>query len=147
MYNTHQLSAGTETVQEIAPQNATANINSTGVDMQGWDGVMFVLSAGVFGANAALNAFAQESVNANFSGPTNINYANGTIASINIPNANANVVGILDIQRPDKRYVQLVAVPVTANGVFVSATSTRYRHTGILPPTHSAYTTVFVQVS
>ena len=150
MFNVHQLSADTEATQVVPPQNITANIAATAsVSMVGWDGVEFNIDVGVVGNNAAVSAYAIQSANANLSGATNINYPNGTLASINIPNANANVHAVLDVFRPASTYVGLVinGGAGVANGAQICVSAVQYRRTGILPPTHAAYQTVFAQVS
>ncbi len=150
MFYRHQHSAATEATQVVPPQNITANIAlSASVNMAGWDGVKFDLDVGVVGANAAVSAYAVQSANSNLSGATNVNYPNGTLASINIPNANANVHAVLDVFRPANQYIGLVinGGAGVANGALLAVSATQYRRGGIIPPTHAAYQTIFVDVN
>lgn len=143
MFNVHQLSSVIETSQDVPPQSTSANVAGAGVDMQGWDGVMFTLNLGAFTGAANVSMYLQEDTQSNYATATNIANA----ATNTITNANQNVVAVVDVFRPDKRYVRSQVYP-QANAVVVGVTATRYRHTGILPPdTRAAFQTVFVQVS
>jgi hypothetical protein len=117
--------------QVLPPQSSTGLINSSGVDMSGWDGVQFVIAHGVFGTNGTLNAYVQRDDNSGFNSPTNI--ANAALAAI----VNSNGVAIIDVYRPSERYVR-IAVTGQTNGVQVGVTAHRYRRNGILPPTQAA---------
>ncbi|HXT34771.1 MAG TPA: hypothetical protein VN837_04260 [Chloroflexota bacterium] len=126
--------------QEIAPANLAANTNGTTIDMQGWDGVLFEFNIGVMAAGVTFDAYVQNSANANFSGPANI--VNAALTQVaNTANA---TLQILDVYRPTNRYVRLSTIP--GAGVFAGVTSTRYRRTGILPPTQPATTNQIVKV-
>lgn len=145
--NIHQLSASTDAIIVVTPQNITGTVVGAAVDTQGWDGVEFILTGGV-ATTQGVNMYAIQSANSNLSGNTNINYANAVIASVNIAQANVNAnVGVLDIQRPSSRYVSVTVVG-GAGGQLVSVAAIRYRKTGILPPVSpAAIQTVFVQVN
>lgn len=119
--------------QVIPPQSLTALVNSSAVDMSGWDGVQFVIAHGVFGAAGTLNAYVQRDDNSGFNSPTNV--ANAALTQIT--NAAPNGVAIIDVYRPSERYVR-IAVTGQTNGVQAGVTAHRYRRNGILPPTQAA---------
>lgn len=127
--------------QDIAPANLTSNTNGATLDMQGWDGIMWEFNIGVMASGVTLDAYVQNSANSNFSGPTNITNAALTQVA-NTSNAN---LAILDVWRPNLRYVRLATVP--GAGVFCGVTATRYRRTGLLPPTQVAQQIVRVAVN
>lgn len=125
--------------QVIDPQTDGGGISGTAVDMQGWSGVLFVVNLGAFTADAVFDAYVQESVNANMSGPSNV--ANAALTQV--ANTKPNNVAVIDVYRPTKRYLQLVSAPAT-NTVVYAATAIRYRRAGVLPPTQAAIETVKV---
>ena len=127
--------------QDVAPANLSSNTNGAILDMQGWDGIQYEFNIGVMASGVTLDAYVQNSANANFSGPTNITNAALTQVA-NTSNAN---LAILDVWRPNLRYVRLATVP--GAGVFLGVTATRYRRTGLLPPTQSAIQQVKVVVN
>ena len=112
---------------------ATA-VNGAALDMSGWDGVCFVINAGVFGTNGTLSGLVQRDDNSGFNSPTNI--TNAVLASI--PAANANAVAVVDVFRPAERYVRMQLTGQT-NGVTAGCVAIRYRrNAGVLPATQSA---------
>jgi hypothetical protein len=116
---------------------ATA-VNGTAVDMQGWDGVEFTVQFGVFGTNGTLDVGpVQTDDNSGFNSPANV--ANSSL--VQIPAANANGIAIVDVYKPNERYVRLQVLGQT-NGVTAGVVARQYRHTGILPPTASAQQTL-----
>src|SRR2546423_11607221 len=119
--------------QDIAPQVASANVNGTAVDMQGWDGCLWEFNIGAMASGATFDARIVSSANANMSGATNITNA----ALVQVTNAgNTNVV-LVDVFRPTDRYLRSATQPATANVTF-GAVTIRYRRAGLLPPTQSA---------
>lgn len=118
--------------QDIAGTIASANTNGTAVDMQGWDGCLFVFNLGTMVNGATFDARVVSSANANMSGAANITNA----AVTQLTNAsNANMVAI-DVWRPTLRYLRTATMPATANTTFASV-AIRYRRGGILPPTQT----------
>lgn len=114
-------------------------VNGTAVDMQGWDGVQFIIPAGIFGTNGTLDGLVQTDDNSGFNSPTNVANSNLT----QIPAANANAVAVIEVWRPSERYVRLQLTGQT-NGVTGGAVAVQYRHSGILPPTQAAQQVVKV---
>lgn len=120
--------------QHIKTQALVATaVNGTALDMQGWDGVLFVIPYGVFGTNGTLTGLVQRDDNSGFNTPTNI--ANSSITQVNAANANATVM--VDVYQPSERYVRMQLTGQT-NGVTAGCVAIQYRRTGILPPTQDA---------
>lgn len=130
--NHSSLSDSVLTRSVKSPANVSGTVvNSSGIDMQGWDGARFVITVGVLGTNGTADASVIASVNSNMSGATAIN--GSALTQV----VNANTVQIIDVYRPQKRYIALAAAGHT-NGAVLGATVDLYRRTGILPPTQSA---------
>ena len=110
-----------------------AAVNGTALDMQGWDGVTFIIPYGVFGSGGTLNGLVQRDDNSGFNSATNI--ANSSITQVNAANANAGV--IVDVYQPAERYVRMQLTGQT-NGVTAGVIAIQYRRTGILPATQAA---------
>lgn len=110
-----------------------AAVNGTAIDMQGWDGVLFVIPYGVFGTSGTLTNVVQRDDNSGFNSPTNI--ANSSITQVNA--ANANATAMVDVYQPSERYVRLQLTGQT-NGVTATGIAIQYRRTGILPMTQDA---------
>lgn len=125
----HAGAVGLATV-EINPSSPGAGTNGTGVDMQGWDRVVFHCAVGVIGNGGTLDLRVVGSANSNFSGAVNITNA----AVVQLPNTQPNVVVSIDVYRPTNRYVRVVATPAT-NNANISVIAVRYRGAGNLPPT------------
>ena len=127
---------------DIPSQIASANVNGTAIDMQGWDGCAFVFNLGAMTSSATFDARVVNSANANMSGATNITNA----ALVQVTTANANAVAIIDVYRPTLRYLRTAVQPAAANSQFASI-AIRYRRSGTLPPTAAAIQTVRVAVN
>ncbi len=128
---------------DIAAQIASANVNGTAMDMQGWDGCLFVFNLGTMVASATFDARIVSSANANMSGATNI--TNAVITQVLAATGGSNSYHI-DVWRPTNRYIRSATQPATANTTF-SSVAIRYRATGILPVTQTALQTVRVAVN
>lgn len=126
--------------QHIKTQAVVATaVNGTAIDMQGWDGCLFIIPYGVFGTNAILTGLVQRDDNSGFNSATNI--ANSAITQVNAANANATVM--VDIYQPQERYIRMQLTGQT-NGVTTGCIAVQYRRTGILPPTQNAVEVVRV---
>ena len=125
--------------QDIADQTASANVNGTAIDMQGWTGCLFAFNIGAMGSGATFDARIVSSPNSNMSGATNITNA----ALTQVTNASNTNVAIIDVWNPSQRYLRSATQPATANVTFGSI-SVRYRRDGLLPPTQSAQQVVKV---
>lgn len=122
------------TANHIKVQALVASaVNGVALDMQGWDGVEFLIPYGIFGASGTLDGLVQRDDNSGFNSPTNITNSNLT----QVLAANANGLAIVDVYRPSERYVRLQLTGQT-NGVTAGAIACQYRRNGVLPPTQSA---------
>jgi len=123
--------------REIDAVSSTGE-NGVGVDMQGWDGVVFILT---IGAGAATKDYKAQSDTAPGFGTA------ADIAGSAITQLGAGVVNkvlAIDVYRPTNRYVRSV---FAAGGAVVhSAISVRYRATGRLPVTQDQNTQQLVKV-
>lgn len=120
----------TRNVKSPANVSGTA-VNSSAIDMQGWDGARFVINVGVLGTNGTADASVIASANSNLSGAAVI--SGSALTQV----VNANTVHIIDVFKPALRYIALAASGHT-NGAVISATVDQYRRTGILPATQAA---------
>lgn len=127
---------------DIASQIASANVNGTVIDMQGWDGCMYVFNLGAMTSGATFDARIVNSANANMSGATNV--ANASLTQVTT--ATPNNVFVVDVYRPTERYLRSATQPATANSQFASV-AIRYKRNGVLPPTQAALQTVKVIVN
>lgn len=128
------------TVEVNSKDGAAASSNGAGVDMQGWDGVIFQAIVGTIGNGGTFDMRVVESANSNFSGAVNITGA----ALTQVPNTQPNTVYSIDVFRPTNRYVRVNAT-VGTNNVNYGVIAHRYRHVGRAPltlPTNSQYVTV-----
>jgi hypothetical protein len=133
--NHQALSDSVLVAVDITSQIASAGVNGSAIDMQGWDGIEYEFNIGTMASGAAFDARVMSSANSNMSGATNI--TNAAITQVNNA-SNANLV-IIDIFRPSLRYVQAVTTPATANVTF-GVVARRYRRVGTLPPTQATTT-------
>jgi hypothetical protein len=137
----HNLSKNVLVSQEVTHRSITGGaVNGAGVDMQGWDGVMFIVDLDAVTGSGTLDARVVRDDNSGFNSATNISGAALTQM------VNANTAGIIDVYRPSERYVRAV-ITQAANTVIAGVTAVRYRRTGILPPTQSAAEVVVVAES
>ncbi len=125
--------------REFEPQSLAVAGNGAGVDMAGWDGVVFILA---IGAGAFTKDYkAQSDTVSNFASAADIASAAITQLAAGVV---ANVVAI-DVYRPTKRFVRSVFTP--SGATLMSAVSIRYRATGRLPVTQDAATSQVVKVA
>jgi len=122
---------------EIVPADrAGGTVNGAGVDMTGYDGVVFLINVGVIIGAGTLDARAVGDELANFASPTNIVDADsaGLAAIAQVTNTAPNTVHVLNVFRPPYQYVRLVHI-VTTNNVASGVVAIRYRAQGRTPPT------------
>jgi hypothetical protein len=118
--------------QVIPPQSSNAVVNGSAVDMQGWEGVAFVINLGAFTGAAVVDARVVGDDNSGFNSQTNITGA----ALTQVTSASPNNVAVIEVWRPTERYVRLVVTPAT-NTAAISASAIRYRRGGLTPPTQA----------
>lgn len=110
-----QLLPNTRYIRSI---NATAagitDINGTGVDTQGYEGVLFIASLGTLTATQVTSLKAQHSKD---DGSADA-YVDATGAATgNAADADSNKLLVLDVRNPQRRYVRPVLKRATANAV------------------------------
>lgn len=107
------------------------DVTSLAVDMQDYEGVAFIATAQKGGV-AAFTMHAEQDVAANMANSADLE---GTSIAFSTAVA-TDGVGVLDIKRPQKRYVRAVLTcPDTASGLAVSIIAIRYNG-GIVPVTN-----------
>jgi hypothetical protein len=107
-------------------------VNGAGVDMQGWDGVLFVLALGTIDAAVDMGLFSDTT--SAFSSATAITGAE----IVQVPGTGDNQIVAIDLYRPSERHVRArVTVASGTTGAALSVTSMRYRATGRLPITQT----------
>lgn len=127
---------------DIAAQTASAGVNGTALDMQGWDGILYVFNLGAMASGATFDARIMGAANSNFN--VNSNITNAAITQLtNASNTNTVMV---DVWRPTLRYVKSVTTPASANSTF-SSVAIRYRGSGVFPLTQTAAQLVKVQAN
>jgi len=92
----------------------TTTINSTSVDMSGFESVTFLVAFGAIVAGAATSIKAQQS-----SDDTSFNDLKGT--AVTVADTDDNKVAILEVIRPLDRYVRVVVARATQNSTIDSA--------------------------
>jgi hypothetical protein len=116
-----------ELLAAARPVNATAAgttaINGTHVDMQGFDGVVFVCLMGTLTATQVTALKAQGGALANDSDMADLVGAATPAAA----DADSNKLLILDVYRPQQRYVRPVVTRGTANAVIDGVLAFRYQ--------------------
>ncbi len=107
-------------VMNAKAAGATAQ-NGTAVDMQNWEGVMFVALFGALTATQVTSIKAQQST-AKSSGFSDLE---GTEAGP-LDDGDGNKALVLDIKNPRERYVRCVASRATANAVIDGVVAIQY---------------------
>lgn len=101
----------------------TTNQNGSTLDMSGWDGVLFVAQLGTLTATQVTGLKAQQGAAANMSDAADLlGTAVGPMAD-----GDSNKCLVLDIYRPQERYVRCVVTRGTANAVIDGVMAIQYR--------------------
>jgi len=119
---------------EIVPVSVSGAVNGAGVDMNGWDGVLFLVHVGAMGTAATLDAKVQTHEDSSFSTGT-ADVVGAALTQILAATGGGKVYAI-DVWRPGEQFVRIVVTQATA-AVLASATATRYRRTGRIPATQT----------
>jgi hypothetical protein len=120
----------------VLVDQSAANTTGAAIDMQGYDRVKFIYQLGAIVNGGILSSWAVESAESNLGNATNITNAENTsqqVALVNVTNTYNNTVQVLDIFRPQKRYVSVVVDAVTANITLMGVVAERIRGTGTNP--------------
>ena len=113
--------------QIIRVINATAagaaDVNSSVVDTQGFDGVCFVAAIGALVATQVTSLKAQHGDAANLADAADITGA----ATAAMADGDSNKMLVCDVRRPTKRYVRCVLKRATANATIDGVVAILYR--------------------
>lgn len=114
----------------------TTDQESSVIDMQGFDGVMFIAAFGAITTNAVTSVKAQQGTDATVTDAADLL---GT--GITVADDDDNQVVVLDIYRPRERYVRCVIDRGTQNAVIDGIVAIQYNGRR-QPTTHDATTVV-----
>ena len=114
----------------------TTDQNGSTIDMQGWDGVVFLVAFGTITAGAVTSIKAQQGAASDLSDAADLE---GT--GVPVADTDDNKVAALDIVRPRERYVRVVVDRGTQNAVIDGAIAIQYRGRKA-PTTHDTSTVV-----
>ncbi len=101
----------------------TTGVNCTHVDMSGWDGVVFICLLNTLVASQQTSLKAQNGSQVNDSDQADITGA----VTPNALDGDSNKVLILDVYRPQKRYVRSVVNRGTANATLDGVLALQYQ--------------------
>lgn len=133
----HNLFRGCKVTRVMTAQSAgTSNVNGNAVDMAGWDGVAFIATFGTITAGAVTSVKAQQAQNSNVSDAADLI---GT--GITVADDDDNQAAIIDIYRPQERYVRPVVVRGTQNAVIDGVLAIQYKGR-VSPVTHDSATVI-----
>lgn len=96
--------------------------NGAVIDMAGWDGVILIAAFGTITATGVQGLKAQQGLAANLSDAADLA---GSLTSV--PDSDSNKVAVLDIYRPQERYVRAVVTRGTANAVIDGVIAIQYK--------------------
>ena len=117
----------------------TTDQNSTEVDMQNWDGVLFVAAFGTLTATQVTQIKAQQDVVTGMAGAADLL---GTLVGP-LADADGNKCLVLDVYRPQERFVRCVVDRGTANAVIDGVVAIQYR--GRVSPATQAASVAFAE--
>jgi hypothetical protein len=100
----------------------TTNQTSSTIDMESWDGVMFVASFGTLTGGAVTNIYARQGQQSGMGDAADLA---GT--KVSIPDTDSNKVLVLDVFRPAERYVNCIVGRATANAVIDGVVAIQYK--------------------
>lgn len=123
----------------------TTEQKSSVIDMQGYDGVIFVLLVGDITSTCVLTATVNQNTANSTSSPSPTAIANAVVGPITAgASDNDNGVYVIDVYRPVDRYVFLDITRTTANAVIDGVIAIQY--CGIHKPTTQDATTILKSV-
>lgn len=97
-------------------------VNCSALDMSGWDGVVFVAQFGAITATGVQGLKAQQGQVSNLSDGADLA---GSLASV--LDTGSNKAAVVDVYRPQERYVRAVVARATANAVIDSVIAIQYK--------------------
>jgi len=110
--------------QEITVTNGaagTSDITGSIIDMEGYEGCVFILQLGAITSGAVTSCYLKQSADSGLSGATSLT----TATTVTIADTDDEKVIVIDVYRPTKRYIALFVDRGTQNAV-VSAVAMQY---------------------
>ena len=130
------LSTATKAIRlSNAVAAATTTITSSALDTKGFDGALFIVSMGAIAATSACSAKLQQSSD---DGSADA-YSDLLGTSISMADTDDNKLVLIDISKPQKRYLKLVLARATATAVVDSISALLYNPKNE-PTTHDSTT-------
>ena len=99
--------------------------NSTRLDMQGWDGVLFVTTITDSAATGVATLKVEQNTSDSDTGMTALTGASAAVTCAVNDDVNGKIL-IVDVREPRQRYVQAVRTSATANIAFGEVIAIRY---------------------
>jgi len=132
------LSTATKAIRlSNAATAATTSITSSALDCKGFDGALFIVSMGAIGATSVCTAKLQQSSDDGVADA----YSDLLDTSISIADDDDNQLVMIDITKPQKRYLKLVLARATATAVVDGIMAQLYNPKNE-PTTHDSATVV-----
>jgi hypothetical protein len=136
---THLLDAVKVTRVMNAVAAGTTDQNSSAIDMQGWDGVVFLAAFGALTATQVTQIKVQQGQQSNLSDAADLAGTNvGPLAD-----TDGNKLLAVDVYRPQERYVRCVVDRGTANAVIDGVLALQYK--GRVKPVTQDSSVAFVE--
>lgn len=136
MPNMHKLIDSIEVEQVLAPASYNSEQNTDAVDMEGWDGAMFILDVGAMATNATLDAEAEWADDDAFS-ENLMELVDSQMTQLAEGDGDGDTVVIFDISGfMERRYLRLEVTPATA-ATILGVTVVKYRGRGGFPKAHA----------
>ena len=114
-------------VKAVRVMNAVAagfgdTLNGSVLDMANFDGVVFIAAFGAITATAVTSVKAQQGAASNLSDAADL-----AGSKIDIADSQSNKLAVLDIYRPQKRYLRMVVSRATQNAVIDGVVALQYK--------------------
>lgn len=106
---------------KAASSAATSDVTSDIIDMQDYDGVMFVVAAGAIVSGAVTSILAQQGDDASLTDAATV-----TGSTITVADDDDNQTFVVDVYKPISRYVRLKIDRGTQNATFSEIFALRY---------------------
>ena len=130
------LSNSVKFSQAVTPTAGAAEktlINGATLDMAGFDGVLIEVTFGAIVTGAATDIKVQQGKLADASDMQDLAGSKVTVAD-----DQDGKIFLIDLYRPQERYIRLVVDRATQNATVAAATYLQYQHSGVLPVNQSA---------
>lgn len=105
-----------------AVASGTTNQNGSVSDMQGYDGIMYIAFFGTITATGVQGLKAQQGAQSDLSDGADL-----ASSLVSVPDTGSNKCAVLDIYRPQERYMRPVITRATANAVIDGVVAIKYK--------------------